>query len=336
MFEPRPFCDKLRVSQTHFEDHEPFYGELVSRSNRETGETTITHSWAQVTGDFDSVAVLKSDGHKVELEFNPSRWNRKDNYYGVSLDDAKNIANSVVKSRGLPPFSGGVFEDRDSGATYTGATFSRIDMTQNFSTGSPDNRRHFLRHIQSQEYGKLERMTFTNLNTVYGHESDSRRVVVYDKALHVRDKMIKKASEEVKPYLEELADWLDKRGVFRIEVSYRRLLRSLNLRQWHLATQENLEARYMEDIHGMKKEIEVADLDDLPKALCATLLMYQAGLDLRKKLSENTFYKHKRELLKLGYDISNPNIVTFKPPIKVITLEPAGVPEGYELPDKQA
>ena len=48
------------------------------------------------------------------------------------------------------------------------------------------------------------------------------------------------------------------------------------------------------------------NIDNLPKPLRLTLLEYRAGSDLAASLPHSTFYRHRRQLLPLGVDISVP------------------------------
>ena len=83
----------------------------------------------------------------------------------------------------------------------------------------------------------------------------------------------------------------------------------------------------------MIKEVKAPDYGELAKKenknLLATLCMYIAGVDVKELLAPNTFYKHKKELAEFGYDISNRNLHMLQPKVKIITLEPAGVPDFY-------
>lgn len=67
---------------------------------------------------------------------------------------------------------------------------------------------------------------------------------------------------------------------------------------------------------------------DLPDSLRLTVRDYIAGEKF--KGSRAKFYRHRRELLHYGIDISVPSKVTaLVPRIKVITLQPVSAPEWY-------
>jgi len=200
-------------------------------------------------------------------------------------------------------------------------------MTGNIKSGSANNRDAYLQYQQTQEYPKLEKMLFGK-NIYYGKSSESRTIRIYDKALQLRQTVLKKTDEP--DYINSLIDWCESNGIIRFETEYKRYLRNNDLRKWQNATHEKLSNKFREDINQMTKEIEVADLEEVPTPYLQTLCMYLSGMHPKKLLSAKTYYKHRKELKKYGYDISNDNIHMLKPKVRIITLEPAGVPDFYK------
>ncbi len=84
--------------------------------------------------------------------------------------------------------------------------------------------------------------------------------------------------------------------------------------------------------------VEMSDLkpiDDitlkLPRHLGLTYLSWKEGYCLKTMLPKNTFYRHRRELLEFGIDISIPNpvepISNVIPLNRVIEMRPCGIPD---------
>ena len=70
----------------------------------------------------------------------------------------------------------------------------------------------------------------------------------------------------------------------------------------------------------------------LPRHLGLTYLMWKDGYCVKTRMPKNTFYRHRRELLEFGIDISllnpkeemNDNVVPLR---RVIEMRPCGIPE---------
>lgn len=57
-----------------------------------------------------------------------------------------------------------------------------------------------------------------------------------------------------------------------------------------------------------KTTLSQKNIDRLPTAALGVLCMYLQGIDVKKKLSEPTYYKYKTIFAPLGYDITKPII----------------------------
>lgn len=324
------FCDFLTVSQYHDTQHPAFNAGIKSTIDEHGDLLQITPVPKSLKGDHGSNLQISSDGNLVRFSGNPSRWNRSENYHGLSLDQAKTVANKILASVNLPIFtSGRMLRLSDGTKKYTGATFSRIDMTANIKTGSKLNAAAYLQYQQTQSYPVLEKQLI-GTTTYHGKESDSRTIKMYDKAEQLKKVVLPKTDEP--EYLSRLIEWTEKNGIIRFEVIYRRFLRAKKkqLRLWHRATQENLTIEIEGDIDKMTPQIKAPDYDEIPNSVLGTLTMYMAGINVKERLTLKTYYKHRKILKKFGYDISNQNIHLLQPKVKIITLEPAGVPDFYK------
>lgn len=308
------FCDWVTVKQTH-PPHKPLYGGIHKFTDLETGEVSKTYQFKTIKGKHDSSFQIRSDGETVEYSGNPSRFDMRDNVQGFTLDEAKNRINQQLKLLGIPEFNSGQIIRIEGGERInTGAKFTRIDMTQNLKAGNPRRRDIYLQWIQTQNYPKL-RKTIIGLNTYFGKETESRTLRIYDKAKEITDK---------KNYPLQLADRLNRQGVIRFEMEYRKILKTRGVNLWKDATQTKLEKQFAEDTARMNKKIETLDITELPKRVVGTYTMYLQGINPREFIAENTYYKHKKILLEYGVDISN-TVVRLIPKKEVIELEPVEI-----------
>ncbi len=322
------FCDWITVSQTHEDQHQPLRAGVKTVTDINGDITQITQLPVNHQGAHGSTLQISSDGYTVKVSGNPSRWNRSENVHGLDLDQVKNLINQILQSLKCPLFAqGDIHQLSDGTQKYTGAIFSRIDMTANIKTGSPQNRDKYLQYQQTQEYPKLVKQLFLK-NIYYGKGSDSRTIRIYDKALHLKQQVLPNTDEP--QYINQLINWTNQNGIIRFETEYRRYLRNNNLRYWHKSTQENLSIKTMLDIHKMTPQIEIPDYGDMPKEVLSTLAMYIIGVKVKKLLSKNAYYKHRKILKTYGYDISNDNVYLLQPKVKIITLEPVEMPDFYK------
>lgn len=330
------FCDWITVRQKHSEKHEQFSSGIKTITDPDTGQviqqSRVPYS---LKGHHGSNLNISSDGETVRVDGNPSRWNRSENYQGLTLDQVKTLTNQILNSVNLPSFTGGkIVQLQDGGQLYTGAIFSRIDLTENVKTGSPQKRDAYLKHQQTQEYPKLEKQLFGK-NIYYGKQSESRTLRIYDKALQLLEEVLPKVKDaDQRQYITSLIDWCNQNGIIRFEIEYRRYLRQKNLRFWHLATSARLAKQFNKDHQFMSKEIQALAETDIPTSVLGTLCMYMAGHNVKERLSEKTYYKHRKILREYGYDIANQNVHLLQPKVQIITLEPAGVPDFYRHAQK--
>lgn len=294
-----PFCDYISVRQEH-DAHEPFHGSVSRNTDSLTGESTKKYLPMNIKGKFNTQIQIMSDGLTVTFSGNLSRFNRKDNVQGLNLDGQKIVINQHLEVRGLPQF------DKD-------ARFTRIDMTQNYKTGSARKRDLYMQWIQAQNYGKLGRSTFPkNYNTTFGAGSQSRSFTIYDKALLMRKE---KGS---KPMIK----LLDNIGALRFEMVYRTILKTRNINLWNEATQAILAQQFLEDAKPMKKRLTKVQISGLPNIVKGTYMLYINNYNIATELSPATFSRHKKILKKFDIDISSSNKITrLVPKQEIIELE---------------
>lgn len=289
-------------------------GEVHSVSHSELGERRFLLTSAgeleergrrfhEVEGLARSKLWLKSDGHAADFDGNPSRWNRSHALFGLDLGGSVELANGVLEAQGIAPFSGA-------------AKLRRVDVTVNLATGSAANRAAVLGAYRSVHRGPKHFPSLEFDGTVYqGFRSRSWQVVVYDKARQLRRQ---RASLE----RDRAIAFCELHGVLRVELRlFRRGLVKRGYSTLSDLSHAALVAELQREVDFMVEHAKVAEVGDIPGRLLGTLLMYQQGFDVKEKLSVATYYRHQKELLAYGYDISVPgNLVRLPVRYRVIDL----------------
>lgn len=74
------------------------------------------------------------------------------------------------------------------------------------------------------------------------------------------------------------------------------------------------------------------NLEDLPNHFRRTARDYLAGDNVKARMSDVTFWRHRKAILKYGIDIAvKRNVIEFKPRVRVIEVRPAVAPSWYHL-----
>jgi hypothetical protein len=174
-------------------------------------------------GSYSSSLRIRSDGFRVEVYGNPSRWGRIDNLYGLkTLDDCIVVYNHILESLGLPVFTKCTQYFYLSGKeglkvnkTANGAIIKHIDFTRNLAVGQ-GNERPYIRGLSTQSIGRsIPPFMYPDENTVewYGahmqkmNGSTFRYIKVYTKTsdlLRHQKKLCKSANDEDCRYFEDL------------------------------------------------------------------------------------------------------------------------------------
>lgn len=328
------FCDWLSMYQRHGINLPKFHDGAFIRvdKNGETVNTTLKKF--RVEGSHETAIFIRCDGDTVYFEGNVSKYGRLDNVFGYSFRECLLRINNLLVEHELPPFTEGErFISNFKGhprSVWTGAMVTRVDMTENHSTGSKENAYYFMRFLAGQQASRLKTGTHGEGETVdWGR--GSRRV--YSKA-YLKGPELRKHGVN-SPYLQSLADWCDQIGLVRFETTYKatklhdmccHYLGGFDMRQLEIDFEERKEVL-------TRASVEVEELTQLSKAILGTYRMWQAGDDVASKMKRATFYLHRKALLPYGVDIAvKSNVTQLKPRTRVITLGPVTPPDFYELP----
>lgn len=342
------FCDWVSIYQTHprLSDDLPRVndGAFVRYAADGSHECTTLKKF-KVEGSHETGVFIRCDGKTVWFEGNVSRFGRLDNVFGFSLQQCIDRINAICSSLGLPPFTSGSSyrSQTNDRLCFTGARITRLDLTNNFQAGSPENAYSFMRHLSMQQASRLKTGTYGEGETVdFGR--GSRRVYskAYLKAPEILRHSRKKSkggetefSRPFNPYINQLAEWCASIGLVRFETTYKSTFLIDNSFQYLGGLDmRRLEKDFIERQSVFTRTTCEADqLSELPKASLAVYRMWQAGDDLITKFKKSQFYKHRSALLPFGVDIAiKSNVINFVPRVKVIQLSPCPVPDFYQLP----
>lgn len=342
------FCDWVSIYQAHPGADLPRVndGAFVRYDANGAHESTTLKKF-KVEGSHETSVFIRCDGQTVWFEGNVSRFGRPDNVFGFTFQQCLTRINALLSANGLPPFTCGesfraqcFAGDRES---FTGARITRLDLTQNFQSGSKENAYAFMRHLSMQQASRLKTGTYGEGETVdFGRFSRRVYSKAYLKHAELLRHMRKDKGEITEysrvtnaPYITALADWCSSVGLVRFETTYKSTFLIDNCQNYL----GGLDMRFLEkdflerQIVFTRTTCEVDQLTELPKSVLAVYRMWQAGDDIVTKFSRAQFYKHRSKLLPFGVDIAiKSNVINFTPRVRVIQLAPATMPAFYELP----
>lgn len=331
------FVDWISVSQYHGEGTPEFVGSLAFKGLSARGiDATDPVDLVEAAGprkweaSYGTSLQIKSHAGWVKVSGNPSRFNRPDNLFGFELDECMNIINCELAKVGLPSFQPGVevLSSRDEverGALprWTGAAFSRLDLTKNFQAGSELLARLTIKAYQARAVGYMKKGTYGD-ETALWH--NTRRSV---KAYRKGDEMALHCKES--PWIE----WAQQTGIVRHEVALKsRYLSATGLRYWgnvDMGKLHHIFERETEVLQRVDGSLDPVALEACPAQARLCYAAWLRGENVRELMSRATFYRRRKDLLQLAsIDIAEPrNTATVVPMIKVIELRPAVEPAGY-------
>lgn len=342
------FCDWVSIYQTHdaLVDQLPKINDgCFVRYDVEGAHESTTLKKLKIEGSHETGIFLRCDGQTVWFEGNVSKFGRQDNVFGFSFIDCISRINAILASLALPPFTAGTaFRSQiNDKIHYTGARITRLDLTNNFQSGSPENAYAFMRHLAMQQASRLKTGVHGKGETVdFGR--GSRRV--YSKAYLKAPELLRHMKKQAKgeetaysvpfdPYISRLAAWCDSVGLVRFETTYKSTYLIDNTQNFL----GGLDMRCLELDFLQRQEVftrsncEADELSSLDKNTLACYRMWQAGDDITAKFKKSQFYKHRAALLPHGIDIAiKSNVLNFQPRVKVIQLSQCPVPDFYQLP----
>ena len=304
--------DALKLSKVHKNPVPEHYSRIINAVDHDGFRLSETYAWRSHYGEFGSNFRARSDGQRVQILNNPSRWNQPHSLNGVSIRKAIQITNQQAALVGLPEFDGE-------------STVQLLHVCADVELGSKQKAQAYIDHLKTIKAPRLKPGSTYPTTVNFGDGSETKRIKAYIKSEAVR-------TQNTHTDEKEIAE-LERRGVVRLEVEYRyKSLKALNWRKLSNLTQAKLVKQFKKDTAFMTKEYEMKDLDEIPKKYIGTLSMYLMGIDPREKMHRNTFNAHRNALKKYGYDISVMSVERLKPKTRTLVLKVAEWPEGYNKP----
>lgn len=330
------FVDWLSIEQTHPEGGLPCVDAGCVISTDPQGELEWkTVRAIQHEGSFDTSIQVRSDGYRVRISGNLSRFGRPDNLFGLPLSRCLVVAARVLAHYGLPAFTAGqrVWNSRSDSYAWTGARISRIDLTANFAAGSPDDAHAVMQYLGSQHAGRHTGRVLGDGETVEWGRGSRRQywktyikykeMIRHNKAGHIPERLIQYARDN---------------GIIRLEGTLRSNsltdIGSAFLGDYLKSDRAMSELiRLFDDRVSVisRAEKTIDDLSDLPRTIRATARDYLAGENVADNLPKATFYRHRAQLLPYGIDIAVRNVLPFATKLRVINVSRLSPPDWYDF-----
>jgi II/X family phage/plasmid replication protein len=366
------FIDRLFIQQDHPDGGLPLVGEhKIERIELETGEKLPpTVNQKILEGSYSTKLTIRSNGHRVRVEGNPSRWQRTDNLFGLaSIDDCVAVYNHILSKYHLPPFtkSTHIYHRQMIGDKSqlcgNGAQITGIDFTINHQVGK-GKEQSFIRGMSSMQIGRgRQPKLYPDGNTCnWGEASTWLMTKLYCKAAELdrnlkkikRKKQTEQTASQV-DYITKLIEYCQQKGVVREEHSLRQsMLKRHNLHIYGLHNELDY-FKYLKDIENAMNTIQISH--DEHESIAHQLVnagavktlrqanttmayfnMWQYGTDLRQAgvLSQSQFYEHKARLKTIGIDIAQKFDVSRLCPTlrrsEIINVQPLQIPKWYKYP----
>lgn len=300
-----------------------------------------------VEGSYSTKLQIRSNGNRVSVSGNPSRYNRLDNLFGLScLDDCVSIYNNILAEYGLPPFTKNSLIFSQSGVKANrienGAIITAIDWTRNHFVGA-NNELTFLRGISSQSVGERAKSghLYPDGNTsAWGYDS-WRPYIIYNKAFDLKKrakKLLKNASKQDIDYFEKLIQFCEQNGVVREEYKFKRLfLQRHKLRHYGLLKEIDFN-KHLGELEKIIKRCKISGEQSMTiadkllqneivksrqsaNATQSYAMLWMQGIDIKTQLSQSNYYVHKSRLKAIGIDINVPFDVTRMSPMRIKQTE---------------
>lgn len=289
----------------------------------------------QLRGSHDASMTIRTiqvdaNGHtaQVELSGNPVKFMQGHNVWGSEDLPSLVVEVALKVSSILSTVQPREFVE----AIVSGAsTVSRVDINQMYDLGTRSNVLSYLHHVGQNSRTRAQ-SAVTAGTTVYLNKRSRRwSVKLYSKGQEIEQPHnTKKGSIQLTDSVKAYAD-----PMLRIELT----LKSNELREQglhKLNAWNDVECNTVfEDYYGritMPDQQLLLIPDDLPSSVRMTYVSWFEGHDVRSMVSRPTFYRHRKQLLEFGIDISlssakaRPDSSNVTPLVRTITLKPATIP----------
>ncbi len=293
------------MSITVFFRHLPIPAGRIIGIHPDGGLDFDTPRKAQVRGSYESTLWVRSQGDLDEqgraaelyIDGNPSKFLQGHNVFGS--DDLTGLLRAVLSR---------VVELLDLGAVPIGlasAKVHRLDFTHSFCFDSRADARLYVSSLALRSHGRMGRPNLHGYTCYFGQHSRRWSFKLYTKG----DELDKHKLPEDLPHRAEIYREAD--NLVRAELTLRSLeLKRLDRPNVHHWTPTQLNESYREYVGRLAMSNQLSLPSDVIKSIrrCYrdTYFMWNSGITPRGIMSQNTFYTHRRELLRYGVDIAIP------------------------------
>lgn len=294
-----------------------------------------------IEGSYDtniSVRSVGSDGNGnceyLEMCGNPAKFLQGHNVFGTNdlIGLVHGTAGIIYQKLGLHKYASCF----DWSHLRTGNYYVNwIDINESFELRNQTDVQAWIKAAEFSSRTRCGRPTNTS-GTLY-HQKNSRRFAI---KFYSKEKELQAGKKHGLPKeLEKsgIREWTE--NILRAEVRLLgKELRSLGIEKAYQLPPEKIQALYGEYMNKVILTESFRLKDDvafnLPSRLQSTYTLWRDGNDVQSILSKSAFYRHRKELLEYGVDISiacktkESNVV---PLIRVLEAKPAQIPTwAYE------
>ena len=314
----------------------PIHGDKILRISPE-GERIWEVSTAKIVeGSYSDKITIKTHAYAPDgtpnmlyISGNPVKWFQGHNLFGHGCPHELTVATMDRLCSLVPELTP---TDIQRSLWAKGAfAFTRLDVTSMFSLGSRAAVGDWLRSAEFSSRTRHGRPSLKGGTLYWGKNSRRWSLKAYGKAQeaerHKKARILPSA----------LNDW--SQDMLRVEL----VIRQMELKQKGLDVAANWSsgdgvstALYYDYL----SKLQMADnmrldhdklLTELPSYLLSTFTLWKEGFDLLSRIPRRTFYRHRKELLAYGVDITHKappreksNVV---PLIRVVEAKPATIPD---------
>ena len=326
------FIDWLTASQFHPKGGLPIVsGGLTVHYDSEGNPRYERNCAVNHVGSYQTSIRVASDGFRVSISGNVGRFQRQDNLFCFGIERTIQLANRILDSYNLPPFTltGGKSQDIHA---IQPCYISRLDFTVNYQTGSEKIARDAIRFLTTRSVSRTKRGNAGDDSVWFANTRQMFKAYLKSSELKAH------GYDESNPIYQYCRD----NGILRFEIELKkRLLSDLKMNTLDELNDEKLLALFIEKTEFARQIDRSTDNDFLDLLPTKTRMYAQLWLDgnnIKNCLSTRQMYNIHRQLNPLGINIFEPrNIQKFPVQIRIIDLKPAEVPQWYiDLHEKAA
>lgn len=278
-------------------------------------------------------SIFNSSVNRLYISGNPTKFLQGHNIWGTN--DIKSLLYRFIEQICIKLKFDRDLTDRMLHITVSGRfDITRIDLTESFLLNSSSDVRAWIRASAQLAHGKCQSVNSYNERTLYmGKNSRRMTIKIYAKGDEIKVHKLPVELDKHKEFITLITDRL-----LRVEVT----LRTMALKDMGLHVGSTWDEKRVSDVFASKVAklnipenalIDADVLDSMPSHLQGYVALWQAGHNLKSRMSKPTYYRVRKELLAFGIDIKMPpagQVTHVIPLIRVITAQPFIIPtEAY-------